>query len=258
MRLAVSNIAWANEDWVDVCMEMFSNGILSYEIVPAKTLFVPPFFVSSFQAIFYGYDAPVSLTDSEEYFQNVLERIRSIRAQYPLVAPGVPVVYGAPGTRLKTKGSRDLVLERLRRLATNCGENSLTLALEPLGKEHDVWFADYHEIEEIVERPMVYHVDTYALESRGVDVCEVISNKLGHFHVSSLDDLEKHKQYAKRLESCGYDGAVVLEAKPNIPLDELFASIRKFAEVYGGETRRHYSSYWRNDLGIGESVRNPS
>lgn len=249
MELAVSNIAWSNEEEAAVADKLKELGVRHVEIAPTK-IWQDPTIVTAEQANEYvkwwaDYGITVSAFQSMLFLRPDLkmfeseenrERCREHLQKY-LELAGVmkarKLVFGSPKNRQRGEMPIERALEIAHDFFSSLGEaalkNNVILCLEPNAPQYNCDFiTNAKEGNELVRRVnsegFRLHLDTACMALAGDDVADAILKSrdiLEHFHISSpmLDQVEeredvKHKLAARTLREINYDKLISIEMRP--------------------------------------------
>jgi D-psicose/D-tagatose/L-ribulose 3-epimerase len=270
MELAVSNIAWTNEEEAAVAEKLQSLGVKHVEIAPTK-LWDDPTSVTQAQAQEYvdwwkQYDITVSafqsilfarpdfkLFESEEARREGIEYLAKFLNLAGMMG-AEKLVFGSP----KNRQRGDMSVEQANAIATDffgelgrvAATYSTVLCLEPNAPQYNCDFvtnaAEGIDLVRAVNNPgFGLHLDTACMALAGDDLGNSIRKGrdiLEHFHVSSpmlgqveaRDDVN-HVSAASALREIGYNKLVSIEMRPGdvgTNVDRVEQAVRFTQSVY--------------------------
>jgi|ERR1039458_2332022 sugar phosphate isomerase/epimerase len=249
MKLAVSNIAWTNEEELVVAKLLQKLGVRYVEIAPTKNWKDPTqtsiddfkeyrvFWQSygieiiAFQSMLFN-RPDLKIFEDEENRRSTLEYLKKFIDIAGTFNAGV-MVFGSP----KNRQRGDLSLEQARRiaipffneLAETAQEQGTILCIEPNAPQYACDFIvntteGIELVKAVHNNGFGLHLDIACMTLAGDDVAESIkiaAPYLRHFHISSpmLEQVEarkdvKHSQAAQALRDIKYNGFVSIEMRP--------------------------------------------
>lgn len=273
MELAVSNIAWTNEEEAAVAEKLQALGVKHVEIAPTK-LWEDPTAVTQEQARAYvdwwkQYDITVSafqsilfarpdlkLFESDESCREGIEYLTKFLNLAGMM--GVEkLVFGSP----KNRQRGDMSIEQANEIATDffselgrvATDHSTVLCLEPNAPQYNCDFvtnaSEGIDLVRAVNNPgFGLHLDTACMALAGDDLGDSIrkgKDVLEHFHVSSpmlgqveaRDDVD-HVSAAAALKEIGYNKLISIEMRPGdegTNVDRVEQAVRFTQSVYFGQ-----------------------
>lgn len=271
MKLAVSNIAWTNEEEKEVAGLLRDLGVTYIEIAPTKKWSdptqAPDSEVEAYKAFWQSYGIEIVAFQSMLFtrpdlkiFEDAANRAETLKylQDFTVLAGKMgarAMVFGSP----KNRQRGDMPLEQTTEIARKFFD-----AIGNTAKQQDVHFCiepnpgDYacdfvtsaqqgiELVREVDNAGFALHLDIAGMTLAGDDVAQSIKAAaplLQHFHISSpfleqVEDREDvlHREAAAALKQIGYEHFVSIEMKPGT-LGENLARVEKavhFAQgVYG-------------------------
>ncbi|QQG50905.1 MAG: TIM barrel protein [Candidatus Saccharibacteria bacterium] len=249
MKLAVSSIAWTNEEEEAIASKLQELGVRHVEIAPTKLWDDPTMTtaedakryvewwaqrgitVSAFQSMLFArpdltiFESAEIRTETINYMSRFLELAGVMGAK--------KLVFGSP----KNRRRGDMDLENATSIATDffgtlgdvAAREGVVLCLEPNAPQYNCDFitnaAEGAELVRRVNNPgFGLHLDTACMALAGDDLGDSIRNFsdiLEHFHISSpmlgqVEDLEEvdHRAAARALNDINYDKILSIEMRP--------------------------------------------
>lgn len=269
MKLAVSNIAWTNEEEPEVAELLQKLGVKYIEIAPTK-LWEDPTKAADEQIEEYlnfwrGYGIEVVAFQSMLFtrpdlkiFENETNRAATQRYLQDFIGlagkmgAGV-MVFGSPKNRQKGDRGEDEARAIAKTFFDNLGSvasaHNTCFCIEPNASQYACDFITTAEqgisfVREVANPGFGLHLDIACMTLAGDDVASSITNSAGylkHFHVSSpmLEDVEdradiNHRAAAEALSTIGYDGFVSIEMRPSSDsnLERVRAAVTFAQSVY--------------------------
>lgn len=249
MRLAVSNIAWTNEEEPEVASKLQELGVRHIEIAPTK-LWDNPTKVSSDTATEYvdwwaKYGITVSAFQSMLFARPDLKMFESTQNRQELVSymtkfielAGVMqaerMVFGSPKNRQRGKLSTDESNEVARAVFGKLGDiaakNDVILCLEPNAPQYGCDYVTTASegsdlVRKVASDGFQLHLDTACMALAGDDMSVSIRKNadiLQHFHVSApmldrvydREDID-YSAAANALRDINYTGLISIEMRP--------------------------------------------
>lgn len=249
MRLAVSNIAWTNEEEPEVASKLQELGVRHIEIAPTK-LWDDPTKVSADTASTYvdwwaGYGITVSAFQSMLFARPDLKIFESVENRRELtdymtkfielagVMGADRMVFGSPKNRqrgeLSVGRADEIARDFFRNLGDVASKNGVVLCLEPNAAQYN---CDYITtaaegaklVKEVGNKGFQLHLDAACMALASDDLGASIRNNadiLKHFHVSApmLDYVHErgdvnYEAAASALYDVNYTGLVSIEMRP--------------------------------------------
>lgn len=249
MKLAISNIAWTNEEEPEIAELLQSLGVKYVEIAPTKK-WDEPIEVSDEEIVDYknwwaGYGITIvafqsmlfahpeyTLFESSEERGVMLDYLKSFTELAGKM--GVTrMVFGSPKNRqrkgMENKKALDIGTEFFTDIAKTASVNDVIFCIEPNATDYNCDFittaSQGLELVNKVNTPgFGLHLDIACMTLAGDDIAASIkksSEQLKHFHVSSpmlgvVEDREDvdHRTAAQTLKEIKYDGYVSIEMRP--------------------------------------------
>jgi sugar phosphate isomerase/epimerase len=249
VKLAVSSIAWTNEEEPEVGQLLNKLGVRFVEIAPTKKWERPidasqaeideylDFWrehgidVVAFQSMLFNRPEMQIFED-----EALREETRTYLEDFTGLAPrfgAVPLVFGSPKNRkrgdLSEEEAMAVAVPFFRSIGERAEKEGSVFCFEPNPTDYNCDFVtDAHggiELVRAVDSPgFGLHLDLAGMILAGDDISSSIRDSSGilrHFHISApfLEDItqveeSKHKQAASALKEIGYDGLVSIEMKP--------------------------------------------
>jgi len=249
MKLAVSNIAWMNEEEPEVAKLLQKLGVKYVEVAPTK-LWEDPTKASNkniadykkfwadygieivaFQSMLFTrpglkiFESEENRTETLKYLQDFIGLAGKMGAKV--------MVFGSPKNRQRGEMSEEeainIAKEFFDALGTTAAANNVRFCIEPNATQYACDFVTNVrqgiELVKSVNNPgFGLHLDIACMTLAGDDVTQSIKDAasvMQHFHVSSpmleqVEDREDvhHKEAAMALRDIGYDNFVSIEMKP--------------------------------------------
>lgn len=249
MNLAVSSIAWTNEEEQQIAEKLRDLGVKYVELAPTKIWNDPTKVTSqeikervqwwaqygisvvAFQSMLFArpdlkiFESEENRKECFEYMSKFLKLAGIMGAQ--------KLVFGSPKNRQRgnvaLEEARLIVVQFFSELSTVATENGVTLCLEPNAPQYNCDFItnaeEGAELVRTVNSPgFKLHLDTACMALAGDDIAHAITlskDILEHFHISSpmLEQVEdrsdvNHRAAAHALQAIGYDKFVSIEMRP--------------------------------------------
>lgn len=270
MELAVSSIAWTNEEEADVADVLMQLGVSKVEIAPTK-LWDDPTQVSkeealrhvkwwsdrgievvAFQSMLFArpdlklFESDENRKRTADYMSKFLELAGTMGAKR--------LVFGSPKNRQKSELSTDqaniIATDFFIELGSIAAKNGVILCLEPNAPQYNCDFVtnaqDGDQLVRAVSSPgFGLHLDTACMSLAGDSMSDSIYHSadiMKHFHVSSpmLEQVEfredvNHQEAANALKAIGYKGLVSIEMRPGMTgenVDRIEKAVRFTKDVY--------------------------
>ena len=250
MKIAISNIAWDNNEEQAILEFLSVHGISHLEVAPTKywndPVSVPPseidrqkrrlnelgFEVIAAQALFFGHPE-LSIFGEKELRKTTLEYLRRV-SETSIRLGAKALVFGAPKNRLRGNLSEQVVSEIAADFFQEAAEQIFSLGgilcLEPNPVEYGCDFITTSKqaiafVERINHPGLRVQLDTSTMTINGENPLEVIEKGLawtGHFHISEpylgLIDAgkTKHAAIAKKLHNMSFDGPLSIEMRSGL------------------------------------------
>lgn len=249
MKLAVSSIAWANEEETQVAEKLKSLGIKYVELAPTK-IWVDPtktdighakavtewwsqygIEVVAFQSILFA-RPDLKIFQDDENRVECLEYVKDFTRLAGKMGVG-KIVFGSPKNRQRGEMSAskafNIAKDFFTEVAKTAQENDVVFCIEPNAKQYSCDFVTNAEeganLVEAVNHPgFGLHLDTACMALAGDDLAESIkrySKLIQHFHISSpmLEQVDSrvdvnHEGAADALKSIGYNKFISIEMRP--------------------------------------------
>lgn len=249
MRLAVSSIAWTNEEEMTVAKKLRELGVDRVEIAPTKLWLDPTqtnaddakkyvdwwaeygIEVSAFQSMLFArpdlkiFESEVNRRETLDYMKNFLKLAGAMGAS--------KLVFGSPKNRQRGEMSYDesfsIATDFFKELGEVAANEGVVLCLEPNAPQYNCDFVtNANEGAQLVRavdsQGFGLHLDTACMALAGDNLGDAIrTNKdiLEHFHISSpmlgqVEDIAEvdHRGAAVALKEIGYDKLVSIEMRP--------------------------------------------
>lgn len=249
MNLAISNIAWSNEEEAGVAGAIVDMGVSYVEIAPTK-LWADPTAVNedsalgyvqwwaerdvtiaAFQSMLFA-RPDLKIFDSEENREELFEYMERF-FKLAKVMGAKSLVFGSPKNRqrgqMSEKEAFDIARDFFSRLGAVASREGVVLCLEPNAKQYSCDFiTSAQEGAELVRAVdssgFKLHLDTACMALAGDDIYEsVVQNAdiLQHFHISApmLDDVRDrgdvdYASAARALHDINYQNILSIEMRP--------------------------------------------
>lgn len=251
-RLAISNIAWTNEEESAVAEKLQQLGVAAVEIAPTKRWDDPTKAteaeITEYQKWWKSYGIDIVAFQSMLFarpdlklFESSENRAECLRyLQDFIVLAGrmgaKRMVFGSPKNRQRGLVSYQtafaIAKDFFTEIAKTAEENDVIFCLEPNAPQYNCDFIitakEGAELVRAVDRPgFGLHLDTACMTLAGDDVTTSIweaADVLQHFHISSpmLDQVEErsdvdHNAAAAALKGIMYEGTISIEMRPGAP-----------------------------------------
>jgi D-psicose/D-tagatose/L-ribulose 3-epimerase len=271
MKLAISNIAWLNEEEADVAELLRNLGVKYVEIAPTKK-WGEPIHVSeddidsyrmfwsqygievvAFQSILFAhpelklFESESNRNATKEYLKDFVKLAGNMGAKR--------MVFGSPKNRQLGESSYEQAVEDavpfFTEIADEASNNDVVFCIEPNAPQYNCDFVTNAQqgidLVAVVSKPgFGLHLDIACMALAGDDITTSIKNagsNVKHFHISSpmLEQVEErsdvdHKAAADALKSIDYDGFVSIEMRPGNPgeaLERVKKAVLFAQKVYG-------------------------
>ncbi|MFZ3009921.1 MAG: sugar phosphate isomerase/epimerase family protein [Candidatus Microsaccharimonas sp.] len=249
MKLAISNIAWTNEEELEVAELLRDLGVRYIEVAPTKVWSEPTnatdeeierykawwaqynIEIVAFQSMLFTHPE-YKLFDTEDnrkvtkaYLQNFVRLAGKMNVQR--------MVFGSPKNRqtgiLSRKDVDEISKKFFEEIAIESEKNNTIFCIEPNAPQYNCDFIttakEGIELVKKVNHPgFGLHLDIACMTLAGDDITDSImggADFLKHFHVSApmLDQVEdrddvNYRESAIALKSIGYEGYVSIEMRP--------------------------------------------
>jgi D-psicose/D-tagatose/L-ribulose 3-epimerase len=249
MKLAVSNIAWTNEEEAEVARLLQSLGVKYIEVAPTKRWKDPTTEASdedlvAYKAFWGSYGIEIVAFQSMLFNRPDLkifeESTRSETLGYlenfitlaPKLGAGI-MVFGSPKNRqheeLTPEATETIGKDFFAKIGEAAAESNITFCIEPNPTAYACDFVTTAQegidfVRKVDFPGFGLHLDIAGMTLAGDDVVESIKDAKGlmkHFHISApyleqVEDREdvKYRESAQALREIGYDGYVSIEMKP--------------------------------------------
>lgn len=270
MKLAVSNIAWTNEEEAEVAKLLQQLGVKYIEVAPTK-LWEDPTKASDkeikeYQAFWQAHGIEVvafqsmlftrpdlKLFESEANRQATLQYLQDFTALASKMGAKV-LVFGSPKNRqrgeLPLAEAKTIAAEFFTGLGDTAKQNGVSFCIEPNATDYACDFvtnaAEGIELVRKVNNPgFGLHLDIACMTLAHDNIEQSIQEAADitrHFHISSpmLEAVEPdtavdHQAAAKALKAINYDGFVSIEMKPQADgktLERVERAVRFAQEIY--------------------------
>lgn len=249
MHLAVSSIAWPQEEEKGIAEKLKELGVSSVELAPTK-IWDDPTSVSddeikevvnwwrghgieivAFQSMLFS-RPDLKLFESKENRQECLEYLKKF-----IVLAGKMgaqrMVFGSPRNRQRgTVGyseAFEIATDFFREIAKTANENKVVFCIEPNAPQYNCDFVtnarEGAELVKAVNHPgFGLHLDTACMALAGDDIDDSVrkyANLLRHFHISSpmLEQVEEREEVdhlgaSRALNEIQYDSVLSIEMRP--------------------------------------------
>lgn len=271
MKLAVSSIAWNNEEETDIAELLLSLGVKYIEIAPTK-IWDEPISASdedieAYRRWWLGYGIEVVAFQSilfthpdYKLFEDELNREKTVGyiQSFTRLAARMGVkrlIFGSPRNRqigdLKMSQVIDISKDVFTRIGDVAKKDDIIFCIEPNAVQYSCDFvttaAEGIKLVDLIDNEgFGLHLDTACMTLAGDNITESIQSagkRIKHFHISSpmLDQVSqlsqiKHVDAAKALKKIDYNGFVSIEMKPSSEesnVDRLRKAILFAQSVYG-------------------------
>lgn len=256
MKLAISNIAWSNEEEPEVAELLQNLGVNYIEIAPTKRWQDPihatldeiqeyrEFWkrygieVVAFQSMLFS-RPDLKLFEGEDNRAETLEYLKEFIRLAGAMGAGA-MVFGSPKNRQRGDTSYDeayrLAVPFFTELGEVAHEHGVEFCIEPNAEQYACDFVTNAEqgidlVNKVATSGFGLHLDIACMTLAGDDIDTSIKAAapiLEHFHISSpmLGDVKPdtevdHKAAAAALRSIGYDKYVSIEMRPSPDGDNL-------------------------------------
>lgn len=249
MKLAVSNIAWTNEEEAAVASLLRDMGVKYIEIAPTKKWDNPTQAtaaeIDAYKAFWESYGITIvafqsmlftrpdlKLFESPENRQATLKYLQDFISLAETMCAGV-MVFGSPKNRQRGELSLDEVMPVAKQFFMELGQtassNGVEFCIEPNATQYACDFVTTAEegisfVQEVATPGFGLHLDIACMTLADDDVSASIlkaKDVIRHFHISSpmLEDVVDrpdvdHRAAAHALNEIGYNGYVSIEMKP--------------------------------------------
>jgi D-psicose/D-tagatose/L-ribulose 3-epimerase len=271
MKLAVSNIAWTNEEEFEIANLLRDLGVKYVEVAPTKLWQNPTnssvqeidnyvsfwknfgIEIVAFQSMLFN-RPDLKIFESKSNRQDTFDYLINFINLASKMAVGV-MVFGSPKNRQKGEMKIDNVDQIATKFFKDLGDfaekQSVKFCIEPNASQYACDFiTNAHEginFVRTVNKPgFGLHLDIACMSLAGDDIKQSIKDAKGilkHFHISSpmLDIVEsrpdiQHEEAAMALREIDYDGYVSIEMRPG-EVGSNIERVRKAVEyaqlVYG-------------------------
>lgn len=249
MNLAVSSIAWTNEEEPAVAAKLQELGVKYVEVAPTKLWDDPTLTsiedakayvawwaeygitVSAFQSMLFA-RPDLKLFESDENRQETFEYMSKFLALAGSMG-AKKLVFGSPKNRQRGDMSLDEANAIAQKFFYDLGEvaaaNGVVLCLEPNAPQYNCDFittaAEGDALVRLVDsKGFGLHLDTACMMLAGDDMGQSIRNSkdiLEHFHISApmlgvvnAETEVDHAQAAEALKEIGYENLISIEMRP--------------------------------------------
>lgn len=249
MKLAVSSIAWTNEEEPEIAAKLQELGVTAVELAPTKLWDDPTttdaseaqkvvewwksygIEVVAFQSMLFA-RPDLKLFDSPENRAECLQYLKDF-TKLAGVMGAKKMVFGSPKNRQRGEMNYEdaftIAKEFFAEIAETAKENDVVFCLEPNAPQYNCDFVtsaqEGAELVRAVGRPgFGLHLDTACMVLAGDNMAASIRENtdiLQHFHISSpmLEQIEArddvdHETAATALKKIGYDKIVSIEMRP--------------------------------------------
>lgn len=270
MNIAVSNIAWTNEEESEIADKLVELGVTNIELAPTKRWDDPTtvsdeealeyvkwwadkgITVSAFQSMLFA-RPDLKIFESEENRRETIAYMSEF-LRLAGVMGAKRLVFGSP----KNRQRGDMPLEEANKIATDffseladvAESHGVVLCLEPNAPQYNCDFittaTEGLELVKAVNKPgFGLHLDTACMSLAGDDLAQSISSSadvLKHYHVSApmLGTVEPdgdipHEVAAKALRDAGYESFVSIEMRPGEVgenLQRVETAVRYVKDIY--------------------------
>ncbi len=271
MNIAVSNIAWTNEEEAEIADKLAELGVKHIEIAPTKRWDDPTTIsdeealeyvkwwagkgitVSAFQSMLFA-RPDLKIFESQENRQETITYMSEF-LRLAGVMGAKKLVFGSPKNRQKGDMSIDeantIAADFFAELAEVAEKHSVVLCLEPNAPQYSCDFVTNAAegtalVNNINKDGFGLHLDTACMSLAGDDISESIKNAaavLKHYHVSApmLGMVEPggvipHEAAAEALKEINYDGLVSIEMRPGDVgenLQRVETAVKFVQDIYG-------------------------
>jgi D-psicose/D-tagatose/L-ribulose 3-epimerase len=271
MKLAVSSIAWTNEEEVLVAESLRMLGVKYVEIAPTKKWNDPPKAsadeIAAYKGFWQAYGIEVvafqsmlftrpdlKIFESEENRQQTLTYLTDFIGLAGNMGVSV-MVFGSPKNRQRGEMSLEeatpIAKEFFNSLGDAAKQQNVSFCIEPNPPNYSCDFITTASdgiklVSEVNNRGFGLHLDIAGMTLAGDDVAKSIqdgAHLLRHFHISSpnldqVEDLEQvhHREAADALRAINYDGYVSIEMRPGAVGDNVSRvekAVRFAQSIYG-------------------------
>lgn len=249
MKLAVSSIAWTNEEEADVAKLLQSLGVKYVEVAPTKKWESPAAAsdeeIADYKAFWAGYGIEIvafqsmlfnrtdlKIFESPENRQETVEYLETYIELANKMGAGV-MVFGSPKNRQRGDMGDDeanaIAQAFFAQLGDKAQQEQVRFCIEPNATDYACDFVTTAQqgvdlVKAVGNPGFGLHLDIACMTLAGDDLAKSITDAapiLEHFHISSpmlgqVEDREevKHAEAAAALKSIGYDKFVSIEMRP--------------------------------------------
>lgn len=240
MKLAISNIAWGQEDDEHMYAYMQKQGFTGLEIAPTR-LFTDPYDnlpkaaetaediknryaidIVSMQSICFGRDEQIFKNENE---RESLKDYVKLATDFAKAVNCPNMVFGSPKNRNIGEGQHDVAVSFFRELGVYAHTKSTVLAMEPNPEIYGTNFLNYTAdavmfVKEADCPGLKINLDfgTILANNEDVDAVAGFLPYVNHIHISEpflepIQPREEHKKLAALLQNAGYDKYISVEMK---------------------------------------------
>jgi D-psicose/D-tagatose/L-ribulose 3-epimerase len=265
MKIAISNIAWGEEEEEEAASLMENMGIKGVEITPGR-IFKDKFSVTmqevssykkfwskkgisiiSMQALLYGkpqltiFDSKETREETMAYLKNMIDLSSRLESKI--------LVFGSPKNRNRgnksLKEAHEIAVPFFRELGDHAARKGIKFCIENNPPEYGSNYIETAlqalELVEMVNSPgFGLHIDSGGLilsndPPRTLIECK---DKISHFHISkpfleplNREDIDIHKGFSRALKEICYAGWASIEMKQLKPGNNNINKIREILEI---------------------------
>lgn len=249
MELAVSNIAWTNEEEVEVAERLQQLGVKYVEVAPTKVwedpTKTPVEEAQSYTEFWRNYDIEVvafqsilfarpdlKIFESAENRRQTLAYLQDFIGLASNMDAGV-MVFGSPKNRQRGDMGEEeaypIAKDFFRTLGKAAQEKGIYFCIEPNAPQYACDFVTTAQeginlVKEVASPGFGLHLDIACMTLAGDDIAKSVKDAkpyLKHFHISApmLGQVEAntdvhHQEAADALREIGYSGYVSIEMRP--------------------------------------------
>lgn len=271
MKLAVSNLAWTDEEEPEVARQLAAAGVKYIELAPTKQwpdLSVAPaaevrhtrrfwedqgFEIVALQAILFGQPDLVVFSDSATRAKTLDYLAHTFQLAHDLGAK--VLVFGSPKNRLRGELSPETALDSATEFFAEAGrraaDHGVILCIEPNAPQYSCDFvttaAEGAELVSRVNSPgFGLHLDAGCMTMASDDPANVTKFPPRHFHISAPflgpveSDAADYQAFAGALRAIPYGHYVSIEMKPEATgnLERTLAAVELSQSIFGLDARR--------------------
>lgn len=262
-KIAISSIAWSNEEEAEVANNLAKNGLKYVELAPTKIWQDPTkatdqeiksvldfwenhgIKVVAFQSMLFGREN-LKIFSDEKTRQMTLDFLKEFIVLANKMGVSV-MVFGSPKNRQKDtmslKEANQIAVDFFRELGKTAKENNVYFCIEPNPTDYACDFITNSKqgvdfVREVNSDGIGLHLDIAGMTLAGDDIYQSIidnSDVLKHFHISSpfLGDVNdssevNHADAVRGLKDIDYKGYVSIEMRPSSDVSNVQRALDAF------------------------------